>query len=410
MSPQLLAYDPPRPFNIFQLPDAEYPGDRRMFDFMHRTWHNAANGGPTLVYLRKESRYVRQDAAMLGFTEKRWTLAIGAGDLNNDGWPDLYFANDFGPDQLLINRGGKHFETVRGALVGSIGRDTYKSMNASLGDVDGNGYLDVYVSNVHERLQAEGSMLWMNNGGETPQEWTDQAAARNALNEKRFGWGGAIGDLDRDGRLDILQANGMVDNSYDPLYPECPDYWYWNDKVALTPPDVHGHADRWADLRGRCIFPYELNRVYLNRGDHFIDVAERVGWTHRGNSRGIALVDLDNDGDLDVLVTHQFEPVSIYRNESAPRGWLGIALEGNGKSCNRDAIGTRVVLRIAGLPGKQMREVHAANGFSAQGDRRLLFGLGAAQGPAEVAIHWCGATEAQHLTLASGRYHRAKQP
>lgn len=410
MSPRLLAYDPPRFFSVFRLPAAEYAGDRRMFDFMHRTWHNAVNGGPTLVYLRRGERYVRADDAMLGFAEKRWTIAVGAGDLNNDGWPDLYLANDFGPDQLLINRRGARFDAVRGPLVGSIGHDTYKSMNASLADLDGNGFLDVYVSNVHERLQAEGSMLWMNSGGDTAQAWTDQAVARAALNEKRFGWGAAIGDLDRDGQLDILQANGMVDNRYDPADSQCPDYWYWNDKIALTPPEVHGHADRWADLRGRCIFPYELNRVYLNRGDHFDDVAERVGWTRKGNSRGIALVDLDNDGDLDVFVTHQFEPVSIYRNDSKPKSWIGLTLEGNGRDCNRDAVGTRVVLEsLRGLP-RQMREVHAANGFSAQGDRRLLFGLGAVQDASNVAIHWCAAGTIQHLSLSPGHYYKVRQP
>jgi enediyne biosynthesis protein E4 len=169
-------------------------------------------------------------------------------------------------------------------------------------------------------------------------------------------------------------------------------------------------ADRWADLRGRCIFPRELDRVYLNRGNRFVDVAAQTGWTKPGNSRGVALVDLDNDGTLDAVVTHQFAPASIYRNVAEPRGWLGLALQGNGRTCNRDAVGTRVLLRVAELPGEQLREVHAANGFSAQGDRRLLFGLGTTQGPAEVEIHWCGAVQAQRLGLATGRYHQIVQP
>ncbi len=409
MNPWLPDYTPPRRLNIFALPEAAFPGDRRMFNFMHRTWHDAANGGGVMLAMNRGGRYAQSDAAAFGFTEQRWTIAIGSGDLDGDGRTDLYLANDFGPDQLLLNRGGTRFEAVRGSMPGEIGRDTYKGMNASIADLDGDGLPDIYVSNVHERLQAEGSLLWRNLGGG---RFVDVAMRRNALNERRFGWGAAVGDLDRDGRLDIVQANGMVDNSLDPLYPGCPDYWYWNDKVALTPPDVHGYADRWADLRGRCIFPHELDRVYLNRGRHFVDVAKQVGWNRPGNSRGIALVDLDNDGDLDVVVTHQFAAVSIHRNDGPPRAWVGLALEGNGRSCNRDAIGTRVELvhEIHGTKQVQVREVQSANGFSAQSDRRLLFGLGETAGKVTASIRWCGSATVQATTLEPGVYRRVRQP
>ena len=411
MSPYLSDYDEPTPFNVFKLPDAEYPGDRRMLNIMHRTWHSANNGGENYLYRNEGARFLKQSSRDLGLYEQRWTLDIGTGDLNNDGWTDLYFSNDFGPDSLYLNEGDNSFTKVTGRLVGSLGRDTYKGMNASLGDIDNNGYLDIYVSNVHEKLQAEGSLLWMNSGTvdeEGADAFSDEAVRRNALNEKRFGWGAALGDLDRDGRLDIVQANGMVDDSYDRQHESCPDFWYWNANIGLTGPDVHGYADRWAELRGRCIFPYERNRVYHNRGDHFVDVAQRVGLDELGNARGIALVDLDNDGDLDMFITRQFAPVSLYRNEAPTKRWLGLQLIGDGQTCNRNAVGTRVTMKNQGEP-EQLREVQISNGFSAQGDNRLLFGLGDYQGKVTVAINWCGQQDAHTVQLEAMQYHVVRQ-
>ena len=418
MNPWLPGYERPTRFNIFRLPDAAYPGDRRMFNFMHRSWHDAANGGENLVFLNSADGFRRRPAAAVGMPGTRWTLDIGTADLDGDGLMDVYLANDFGPDALYRNTGQGRFTEIRGPRIGTLGRDTYKGMNATLADFDNNGHADIYVSNVHEPLQAEGSLLWMNSGRlaeEGAAAFRDAALRRNALNEQRFGWGAATGDLDGNGYLDIVQANGMVDDAYDRRFDDCPDYWYWNARIALAGPDIHGYADAWADLRGYCIFPAEMNRLYLNRGTHFVDVAEQVHFGRPGNSRGVALVDLDNDGDLDILVTHQFAPVSIFRNESVtdrPRQWLGLLLEGNGQQCNRDAIGSRVVLTTTAANGEHMtqsRQITASNGFSAQGDRRVLFGLPVSQAEIEVDIHWCGAATPQRLRLGTGRYHQIRQ-
>ncbi|MEO7651107.1 MAG: CRTAC1 family protein, partial [Bryobacteraceae bacterium] len=303
---------------------------------------------------------------------------------------------------------GRRLTPVKGRLTGSVGRDTYKGMNASIGDIDNNGYQDIYVSNVHEKLQAEGSLLWMNDGRldqEGAGALEDQAASRNVLNEHRFGWGAAIGDLDRDGRLDIVQANGMVDNSLDATQGGCPDYWYWNDKIALTGPDTHGYADSWADLRGRCIFPNEKPRVYVNQGRYFVDVASEVGAGRPGVTRGVALADFDNRGALDVLMTDQFAPARFYRNSTSAYNWIGLDLKGDGKVCNVDALGTKVVIHGEATAHRQIREVHAANGLSAQGDRRLFFGLGPLRGDVPVEIEWCGGPVSERLTLAPNQYH-----
>ena len=255
----------------------------------------------------------------------------------------------------------------------------------------------------------------------------DQAAKRNALNEQRFGWGATYADFNRDGKLDMAQANGMADDAYDKKEDKCPDYWYWNAQIALTNPDVHGYADRWADVRGRCVFGNEANRLYLNQGDYFIDVAQQAGADYTGTSRGMIHADFDNDGDPDLLVTHMTAAPTLYRNDSQSAAWLGLDLVGNGKTCARNAYHSKVIAYPANQP-PIAREVYANNGLAAQSDRRILFGLGslktseasfseakmsaseAKTQKIHIQIQWCGHGKAQEMELETGRYHRVEQP
>jgi hypothetical protein len=424
LNPFLEKYSPPRPMSIFRLPQPESPGDRRMFPFMHASWDDAENGGPNVLYHNAGGgRFEKVDIRALGMGETHWSLAVATGDVNGDGWTDVYVANDFGPDDLYLNEAGRRLRRVAGRVFGSIGRDTYKGMNASMGDVDRNGTLDIYVSNVHMPLQAEGSLLWMTypSGGFVP-EFRDEATGRGALNEHRFGWGGALGDLDHNGWLDIIQLNGMVDDTLDKKFERCRDYWYVNEKLMRSGPEIHTYVDMWGDLRGYCINGRESNRVYLSRGkranQQFVDVAPALGWGKETPSRGALLADLDSDGDLDVAVTHLFAPLALYRNTLSDREaatgaahWIGLALEGDGLTCNRDAAGTRVTISYPEAGGRvqQMREIAIANAFAAQEDRRAHFGLADYHGPIDVEISWCGAAPGQRTALAPDRYHRLRQ-
>jgi hypothetical protein len=423
LAPYLPDYNRPTPLNIFKLPAPEYPGDRRMFHFMHHTWNNAENGGPNALYHNTGSgKFAKMDMAAMGMPETHWTTAIGTGDLNGDGYTDLYCSSDFGPDDLYLNDHGKRFVRVSGKTFGSIGKDTYKGMNVSIADFDNRGLLDIYVSNVHVPLQAEGSLLWktrLNPRNHFRPDFQDEATMRGVLNEGGFGWGAAVGDLNLDGWLDLVQANGMVDDSADKRFEKPRDYWYVAEKMMLSGPDVHSYADRWPDLRGYEIFGRQANRVYLSRGAEttmqFVDVAKEVGITELGNSRGVALADFDNRGVLDLAITHQFAPLSLYRNTlheedrktGAVHRWLGLSLHGDGVRINRDAVGTQVFLTYQkdGKTVRQMREVQIANGFSAQNDRRLLFGLGDYSGPVTVEIHWYGAETISYSGLELDHYH-----
>lgn len=409
----LPGYEKPTPFNFFDLPAPEFEGDRRMFSFMHDGWHDARNGGLNAFFEGMERGFEKRDAAALGMPETHWSIAVATGDLNRDGWTDLYLATDFGRDDLYLNEQGRRFRRIAGPMFGDVGKDTYKGMNSTIADVDGDGWLDVYVSNNHHALQSEGSLLWMTRPSRKDAfvpRFTDEATARGALNERRWGWGAAAGDLDNDGWIDLLQANGMVDDRHDAKGYRRKDYLYVNHKLMQSGPEVHTYADQWGDIRGRVIFPNEARRVLRNTGGgHFVDVARIVGAADPDNSRGVAFADFDDDGDLDVVVTNQHGPVSLYENRAShANGWIGVTLVGDGKRTHRSAIGSRVTVRAGDV--ERVREVSALNGFSGQSDsdRRVHVGLGTHRGPVEVTVDWLGA-EPRTYTLESGRYHEVRQ-
>jgi hypothetical protein len=210
----------------------------------------------------------------------------------------------------------------------------------------------------------------------------------------------------------------MVDTSMDRHQPARPrDYWYAAEKVMLSPPWEHSYVDRWPDLRGYEIFGGQRNKVYVSRGGktriQYVDAAEAVGLTYAGISRGVALADFDNRGVLDVAMTHQFAPFTLYRNTLAdapqadrPRHWIGLAVAGDGTRVSTEAIGTTVYVRCtAGQCPQQMRERQIANGFSAQNDKRLLFGLADYDGTVDVEVQWYGAEKSVYRGLHTGRYY-----
>ena len=226
------------------------------------------------------------------------------------------------------------------------------------------------------------------------------------LNENRFGWGAGAGDLDLNGHLDLVQANGMVDDSIDKKFDECPNYWYVNEKIARSAPSFHRYVNKWGDIRGFCIYGKEKNRVYLNSigSTQFVDVADKVGVDEETNSRGIAIADLNNDGKLDFISTHMFHEPRFYENTMQTKNhFIGLEIASNNKVCNREAIGSVITIHYENQ--SQMREKVTVNGFNSQSSKKVHFGLGKYSGVVDVEINWCG-IEKKKYQLSSGRYHK----
>ncbi|HWL92668.1 MAG TPA: CRTAC1 family protein, partial [Phycisphaerae bacterium] len=338
---------------------------------MHDDFENSRNGGPNYLYRQNADGTFSEVAKELGLDDTGWTLAVGSADVNNDGWPDLYCANDFGPDQLhLSNRDGTFIDASKAAL----GHDTKKGMNVDFGDINNDGWLEIFVANITtaEYLQ-EGNMLWHNNGVDpTTGEFTlTDVSLETGVYDGGWGWGGKFFDYDNDGDVDLYAVNGFISAG---------EGSYWYDLASWTVKgEDSAEARNWPAIGNRSFSGHEKNRFWRNEGNLvFTNRGAEAGLDIDRDGRGVVCFDYDNDGDLDAFVANQNQAPNLFRNDlGAANGnhWLSVELEADPAArTNRDAIGARVSIVSAG--GKQIRERDGGNGYSGQSDPRLFFGLG----------------------------------
>jgi hypothetical protein len=313
---------------------------------MQNSFEFASNGGANVLFRNLGDGRFADVTDSLGVGSTRWTMAVAAADFNDDGWPDLYLANDYGPEELYENQEGRRF-TLSFA---GVDTDSKSGMSVSLGDVLNRGRHDVFVTNISERgYLFQGNNLRLNYLEETHRF---REVARGVVADAGWAWGAQFGDLNNDGWMDLFVANGFI--SADPDR----DYWYGMSKVAGATGAVFEDAASWPPIGTASLSGYEQSRVLLNREGRLTDVAEAVGVTDRYDGRAVAFVDLFNRGVLDVVVANQGAPALVYRN-TVPPGNHWIAFELVGTRSNRSAIGAEVV---AAFGGRRQRRVVAGAG------------------------------------------------
>ena len=268
-------------------------------------------------------------------------LGAVAADFNNDGEPDLYVANDDTPNYLFYNNRDGTFSEV-GLLAGcafSFDGVAQAGMGVDAGDFNGDGYLDIFVTN----LSHETNALYRNNGDGT---FSDMVYEANLGKESYLfvGFGTRFFDYDNDGHSDIFIANGHIIEAI----------------AQVT--DVLTYAQR--------------NQLFRNNGDGtFTEVSFESGayFRREGVSRGAIFGDYDNDGDVDIVVTQSNQPAELLRNDGGNRrNWVRIKLVG--VVSNRDGIGARITVTVGSQ--SQMQEVRTGLSYLCSSDPRVLFGLG----------------------------------
>jgi hypothetical protein len=376
---------------------------------MQRSMSRADNGGGVRLLLwqrapsgeRPSVRFREAESGPAGVPAGGWTLAVAAGDLDGDLLPELYLANDFGPDRLLHNRsapGRPRFAAVEGvatlATPGSkvLGHDSFKGMGVDFGDLDGDGRPDIFVSNIAAPYALlESHFVFLQTGdsglfrrGIAP--FVDRSEPLG-LSRSDWAWESRLADFDGDGRPEALQATGFVRGAVS-RWPELQELAMGDDELLSDPRNWPRFAPG-DDISGH---PHNPFFVRANDG-RFVDIAAELGLDEPGVSRGITTADVDGDGRLDFAVANQWAPSSFYHNRSpGPSTFLGLHLLlplAGGRprpTCwrpghpgrdthGRPAIGASAAVVLA--DGRRLAaQVDGGNGHSGKRSPDLLFGFG----------------------------------
>jgi hypothetical protein len=361
---------------------------------MQQSWEFASNGGKNLLFKNLGNGHFKDVTDSLGVGSTRWTLGVAAADFNDDGWPDLYLANDYGPEELFLNHEGKRFELARAGLED----DSKSGMAVALGDVYNRGRLDAFVTNISERgFLFQGNNLRINFLRELGR--FDEVAT-GVVADAGWAWGAQFGDLNNDGLLDLVIANGFISAD------SGRDYWYAMSKIAGAQGNIFEDAKNWPAIGTASLSGYERSRVLLNRGQAgFVDVAEQAGVTDRLDGRAVAMADLFNTGSLDVIIANEKGRALLYRNGRGGGQWVDFKLVGT--RSNRSAIGAEVTVEFGGV--RQRQVVDGGSGFCSQNDRRLHFGLGNSS-LGRVTIRWPSGQEQVLDGLKADELHVITEP
>jgi hypothetical protein len=337
-------------------------GPRRLTGDLDVLYHNNGNG----TFSDASASAGVKDPGYYGF-------GVVFTDLNDDGWPDIYVANDSVPNLLYRNRGNGTFVEeglVSGAAMSGDGRPQ-AGMGVDAGDYNGDGLPDLIVTNFSHDYNA----LYENGPAGV---FTDRSYATGVASTAGpyLGWGVKFVDMDNDGRLDIFVANGHV-------YPEV---------------DKHGLGTRYAQRK----------QLFVNEGTRFRHASAEVGGglLLEKSSRGAAFGDYDNDGDIDVLVINMNDSPTLLRNDTPPGNhWITIRLAGN--KSNRDGIGARI--RVEAGKRQQTTTVRGDGSYMSSSDTRAHFGLGESTRVDRLEIRWPSGMVETATGLAADRFYVARE-
>lgn len=365
-------------------------GDRQMDNFFQsdRTHQYAA-------VFRNEGQCRFRKIEQTGISDVGLTHAIGVLDTRGTGKRDLWFVTDTGTDKVFLDNGDGTYTDHRKALEWGFSRH---GMSFDVTYEENDSVPRVYVSHVYKPWYlVEGNSLW---DLKDSSEYRNIASAKN-VNRCGHSWGAKFVDIEHDGDEDLIVTNGFFSQNPDKHYN------FPMALLATTHRDFLRMAKNWPAVKDASLYGYEKNCLFIRNGETYghpdlpNDFTEDVL-----DGRGAALIDVMNDGSPSLLIVNHRQPLKLFsvqqKNENR---WLGLRLEGT--CSNRDALGTTVKLLSGGKT--QTRWYYPTNGFSAQSESAIQFGLGSADKVEEVEVHWPSGMKETFKDLPVNKYHQLKE-
>lgn len=332
-------------------------------------------GATNILYRQRPDGSFEDVSAKAGVGEPgAKALGVALGDFDNDGWMDIYVANDSVRQALYHNKRNGTFEDV--AVVSGAGYDengrTYAGMGVDVADYDNDGFVDVFIT----ALSNETYPLYHNDHDLTF-TYATKSSGVGQITLLYSGWGTRFVDADNDGMRDIFVAQGHVLDTIEKSNP------YLKHK---QPP-----------------------LLLVNTGKGFVNVSATAGRAFGAqlSARGAAFGDLNNDGQTDVVIASLDGAPVVLRNDGTKNRWLGLSLVGS--KSNRDGIGARV--KVTDSAGKkQIFDANTSGSYLSANDPRIVVGLGTATSVKSVEVQWPSGRLQLVTEPAIGRYLVLKEP
>lgn len=334
-------------------------------------------------------------------SSKAYTMAIGVSDINKDGYADILFTNDYSTDEFYINNKDKSFIDKTEKLIPRRFHG-YAGMSADFADINGDEKLDLYISNIFKKpFYHMRNLLWINKGDSFENKTRDYSVGQCG-----WSWASKFVDFNLDGIYEIVVVNGRFRGSRSQRRGS--SYWYKRISERSLPIFLRKFArkmERGVDLSGYEFSGYERSCLFQKNGEKYYDMAVLSGLVEDWPSRGMSILDYNNDGKKDVLITNFGGPVHLFENQSKIEArWYGVDLRLNNGGV---AVGAKILAKFSGGK-KQYIELYPANGFNGQSDSRLVLAHGKEKLDS-IEVIWPSGKKVRESSLKEGAYTKVRE-